>query len=168
MWHIKVKKINPSANIPYKRKEDAWYDLYGIFTKDYQIFAPGEIIMISTWIAFEIPEWKALFISERSSTWSKWIARRCGIVDSWYRWEVFVVLNNTSNKNILFYKHDDDNKLEDFIKENSLNKEDLTLYPQSKAIAQAMILDAFHYEFKEVDELSESQRWSWSLWSTNK
>lgn len=167
MWYFKVKKIKEQAIVPSKRQEDAWYDLYWIYENDYKIFNPWDIFLISIWIAIEIPQNKVFYICERSSTWSKWIARRSWIIDSWYRWEIFVALNNTSNKTIVFYKQDD-TKLDEFLKENLLTRENVVLYPQSKAIAQAMILDAYDYEVELVDELSDSQRWTWTLWSTSK
>jgi len=166
MSYIKVKKLNSKAKLLTKREEDAWYDLYWIFENNFEILYPWDIVLISTWIAIEIPQNKVFFIAERWSTWTKWIAKRAWIVDSWYRWEIFVSINNTSNKPIVFYNQEE--WLEDFLNKNNLKKNNITLYSQNKAIAQGMIFDVHHLEVKEVDELSNSERGKWALWSTNK
>lgn len=166
MSYLKVKRLKKQAVLLSKRKEDAAYDIYWLFEQDYKLLNPWEIYMVPTWIAIQIPQDKVFFICERSSTWIKWLARRAWVVDSWYRWEIFVPINNTSNKPIVFYKNEEG--LEAFLKENNLSKDNVTLYPQEKAIAQAMILHVPHIEVEEVDELSDSERWEWALWSTNK
>ena len=166
MPYLKVKRLKKEAKLLSKREEDAGYDLYGIYDQDYKLLNPWEIFMIPTWIAIEIPKDKVFYICERGSTWTKWLARRAWVVDSWYRWEIFVPINNTSNKPIIFYK--DEEGLEDFLNKNNLLKDNVTLYPQKKAIAQAMIFDVYHLEVEEVDELSDSERGEWALWSTKK
>lgn len=166
MSYLKVKKLKKEAKLLTKREEDAGYDIYWIFEKDYEILNPWDIKLIATWLAIEIPKNKVFFICERWSTWTRWLARRSGVVDSWYRWEIFVPINNTSNKPIIFYR--DENWLDEFLQKNNLEKSEVTLYPQSKAIAQAMIFDVYHLEVEEVNELSESERWEGALWSTNK
>lgn len=166
MSYLKVKKLKKQAKMLSKRKEDAGYDIYGIYEQDYKVLNPWDIYLIATWLAIEIPQDKVFFICERGSTWTRWLSRRSWVVDSWYRWEIFVPINNTSNKTIVFYK--DEDEIEGFLKENYLKQEEITLYPQSKAIAQALILDVPHLAVEEVDELSDSERGEWALWSTNK
>jgi len=166
MSYLKVQRLKKEAKLLSKREEDAGYDLYGIYDQDYKLLNPWEIFMIPTWIAIQIPKDKVFYICERSSTWTKWLARRAWVVDSWYRWEIFVPINNTSNKPIIFYKKEEG--LENFLSENKLLKDNITLYSQKKAIAQAMILDVYNLEVEEVDELSNSERAEWALWSTKK
>jgi dUTP pyrophosphatase len=165
---LKVKKFKESAIIPSKRKEDAAYDLYGIFDEDFVLLKKSEIKMISTGIGIQIPADWVFYIGERGSTGSKGIARRCGIVDSGYRGEVFIPLNNTSNKDIIFSKHEGAS-LAVYCEENNIDEMNVTIYPQSKAIAQAMILYCPHIEVEEVTDLSDdSERGSGSLGSSNK
>lgn len=155
---MKVKKLKEDAKIPFKREEDAGYDIYGVFDEEFKLLKPGETYLTPTGIAVEIPQNWVLYIAERGSTGSKGIAKRAGIVDSGYRGEIFVALNNTSQKPIVFAK-EEGMKLAEFLEENNILKEETTIYPQSKAIAQALLLHVPHVEVEEVEELdSTSQR----------
>lgn len=164
---LKIKRLNENAIMPSKRDEDAGYDLYGIFEEDFFILKPGDIKMTSTGLSIEIPNNWVFYIAERGSTGSKGIARRCGVVDSGYRGEIFVPLNNTSNKQVIFYRYNDQ-RLDNFLKENNLNKEEITLYPYSKGVGQAMLLYVPHVEIEEVHELTDSIRGDGSLGSSGK
>lgn len=164
MSYIKVKKLRKEAVILSKRDEDAAYDIYWVFEKDCFLLNPWDIYTVPTGIAIEISKDKVFYICERWSTGTKWIARRCWVVDSWYRWEIFVPLNNTWIKPIVFYK--DEKQLKKFVSENQLT--DFITYPQNKAIAQGMILNIPEIQVEVVDELSESERMDGALWSTKK
>ena len=60
-------------------------------------------------------------------------------------------------------------KLDGFLKENSLKKDDVVIYPLSKGIAQGMLLHCPHIEVEEVDELSDtSERGQGALGSSGK
>ena len=166
--YFKVKKLKEGAIVPSKREEDAGYDLYGVFEESFQILQPGEVTLIPTGIACEIPKNWVLYIGERGSTGSKGIAKRAGIVDSGYRGEIFVATNNTSNKTIVFAKHDGP-ELGTFLQRNNLNTNDVTVYLQTKAIAQALLLYVPHVQVEEVKELdSKSERGDGALGSSGK
>ncbi len=164
---FKVKKLKEGAIIPSKRPEDAAYDLYAIFEEDFKILMPGEIFMAPTGLSVEIPSDWVFYIAERGSTGSKGISRRCGVVDSGYRGEIFVPLNNTTNKPVIFAVKEGP-ALADFLEEQGLQGGEVTIYPQSKAIAQAMIMYAPHVEVEEVEELGESERGDGALGSSGK
>lgn len=90
---ISVKRLTESATIPTKsRKTDAGYDLYA--DEDMTI-CPEETKLISTGIAFAIPDGYAGLIWDRSGLGSKGIHRHAGVVDSSYRGEVKVALSNS-------------------------------------------------------------------------
>ncbi len=163
---MKIKKLKEEAIIPSKREEDAGYDFYSIFEEDFKLFMPGEIFLAPTGLAFEIPKDWVLYVAERGSTGSKGISRRCGIVDSGYRGELFVALNNTSKKPVLFYK--DEWGIDAFLQSQDLDREKVTLYPQKKAIAQGLLLYCPHVEIEVVEELSDSQRGEGALGSSKK
>ncbi len=165
--YFRVKKLKEAAILPSKRDEDAGYDLYGVVEENFILLKPGDIRMFSTGISIEIPKDWVFYVAERGSTGSKGIARRCGVVDSGYRGEIFVPLNNTSNKPILFYREDNE-FMDEFLKENSLERTEITLYPISKAITQGMLLYCPHVEVEEVDELQDSIRGENALGSSGK
>ncbi len=166
--YLKVKLLNNRAILPSKRKEDAAFDLYTTTEEDFTILKPNDIQMMPTGIAIEIPQDWVFYIAERSSAGSKGIARRCGVIDSGYRGEIFIPINNTSNKNIVLARHMDE-KLDNFLKNNNLNKEETTIYPLSKAIAQGMLIYSPHIDIEEVGELDDSsERGMGALGSTKK
>jgi dUTP pyrophosphatase len=165
---FKFKKFKDSAVTPSKKSEDAGYDLYGIFEEDFVLLKKAEIKLISIGIGIQIPNDWVFMIKERSSTGSKGIAVRSGIIDSGYRGEVFVPLNNTSNKDVIFTKHKGA-ALAVLCEKNNINESECTIYPQSKAIAQGLLLYCPHVEVQEVSELDDdSERGYGALGSTNK
>lgn len=166
--YLKVKLLHKEAKLPEKRDEDAGYDLYGIYENEFELMMPGDLKLIPTGISIEIPNDWVFYVAERGSTGSKGISRRCGVVDSGYRGEIFVATNNTSNKPIIFCKDVNSEELDKFLEENSLEKDKVTLYPQSKGIAQGMLLYCPHVEVEEVHDLSDSLRGDGALGSSQK
>ena len=166
--YLKVKQLNPKSIIPSKREEDAGYDLYGVFEEEFQVLQPGEVTLIPTGLAVQIPIGWVLYVAERGSTGSKGIARRCGVVDSGYRGEIFVATNNTSNKTVIFAKNDGPG-LAVFLQKNNYDPKDVTVYLQKKAVAQAMLLNVGHARIEIVDELdNNSERGTGALGSSGK
>lgn len=165
--YFKVKRLDSRAKLPSKREEDAGYDLYALFDEEVKILKKGEIWLAPTGISMEFPKDWMLYIAERGSTGSKGISRRCGVVDSGFRGELKVILNNTSSKDIIFIKSGI-NTQEALLKYN-LNVDLVTFYPQEKAVAQGILLYCPHVEVEEVDELdSSSQRGDGMLGSSKK
>lgn len=164
--YIKVKKLKKNAIVPSKRDEDAGYDLYAVIDEEYNILMPGEIKLMPTGISIEIPKDFVFYLAERGSTGSKGIAKRAGIIDSGFRGEIFVALNNTSNKPVIFYKNEA--IINDLLKSKGFSIENVTLYPLTKAIAQGLLLYCPHVEIEEVNELGESLRGTGILGSSKK
>lgn len=165
---LKVKKLSERAILPSKRDEDAGYDLYGLFDEDPKFLYPGEIYMVPLGISTEFPKDYVLYVVERSGSGSKGISTRAGVIDSGYRGEIKTPLNNTSDKLIVFT-----NLSEEEIRENYKDKIEgyenkLVVYPQSKGIAQAMLLYCPHVEIEEVYELGESIRMEGGFGSSGK
>jgi len=102
--YLKLKTLNKGAKILKKREEDAGYDIYAIFKDEIEFLEPGEIKIFRTGLSIEFPKNWVFLIAERGSTGTKGIAKRSGIIDSGYRGELFIPLNNTTNKIVVFYK----------------------------------------------------------------
>ncbi len=168
---IKFLKTSEKAIIPEKRKEDAGFDLYPVYEYDPIFLYPGDIIMLNTKLKLEFPEEYVFIIKERGSTGTKGLSARAGIIDSGYRGELILVINNTSNKLIIIT-----DKEEEYIKTNFFEKiegyeEKIVLYPQKKAIAQGILLYKPNPKIIEVfseEELEESERKEGLLGSTGK
>ncbi len=166
--YFKVKRLSPEAVLPSKREEDAGYDIYACPEEDFILLRQSEIFLMPTKLSMQIPKDWVLYVAERGSTGSKGIAKRCGIIDSGYRGEVFIVLNNTSTKPVVFAKKEGES-LAVFLEEMGLGKEEVTIYPLTKAIAQCLLLYAPHAKVEEVEGLEEkSERGSGALGSSKK
>jgi len=157
---MKVKKLHADAVVPEKDKGNGGYDLYT--TDDNILLEAGKIHFFPTGISIEIPtEWTFL-LRERGSTGTKGISVRAGVIDSNYRGEIFVAINNTTNHPILFTR--DTN--------STINCSNLTVgtitYDLNKGIAQGLLVHTPHAEIEVVDELSDTERGEGKLGSTGK
>lgn len=166
---IKFAKVKSNAIIPSKKEEDAGYDIYACFDEDFIIIEPHVIKMIPTGIASAFSEDYVMVLKERGSTGTKGMAIRCSIVDSGYRGEWFVPINNTTDNFIIISKIGrNELKLDDLIPLNSTT----TVYPYSKAIGQALLLPVPKVKVKEVsyEDLKEieSSRGTGALGSSGK
>ena len=156
-------RIRPDAVIPSKHDEDAGYDIYACFNEEYIEIEPGKIKLISTGIATALPKGFFMQLNERSSSGSKGLSIRCGVVDSGYRGEIFVAINNTTNKPIIICK---DENLSNF------DENKYTVWPYQKAIAQGVILPVPEFKIKEVSykqlQNIESKRGATALGASGK
>jgi len=133
-------KVNKDAIIPTKRSEDAGYDLYPCFEQETIVIAPNEVVFISTGVACAFNQGSMLKIYERGSTGSRCMSVRAGVVDSGFRNEIVVMINNTSNLSIVISSSS-------YVLENSYN---CIVYPKNKAIAQAVLVKLDESESEEI------------------
>ena len=152
---VKIKKLNPNAVIPkYAKVGDAGMDLVATtIIKD-----TPEQITYGMGIALEIPEGFVGLIFPRSSVRKTGLdlSNAVGVCDSGYRGE----LQATFNKIFGGERFYDETK----------NTEDTSndFYKVGDRIAQIMIIPYPPIEFKEVDELSDSERGEGGFGSTGK
>ena len=97
-------KVREGAIIPTKNKEDAGRDVYANFDEDYMIIYPNSTAMIPTGIASACNDDYYIQLEERGSTGTKGMSQRCGVIDSGYRNEWFVLITNTNNHIIIISK----------------------------------------------------------------
>ena len=133
---ILFAKVRPEAIIPSKREEDGCYDIYACFDENVITICPNEIKLIPTGIASSFESKYRAELRERGSSGTKGLSRRAGQIDSGYRGEWLVPINNTTNKYIIIAKEPDVIKAE-LTKILNIDVDTLfTIYPYSKAIAQ--------------------------------
>ncbi len=141
---LKIKKLDERATIPtYGTVDAAAADLYALLDNETTI-NPGEMVMIGTGLAMEIPKGYVGLIYARSSLGSKKglaPANKVGVIDADYRGEVKVPLYNHS-------------------------KEPQTVSPNER-IAQIIFTPYLKADFKEVDTLDETIRGAGGFGSTN-
>lgn len=159
---IYFSKLREDAIIPSKRDEDGAYDIYANFLEEEMIINPNEAKMIPTGIASAFSkDWRIVF-QERGSTGSIGLKVNAGLIDSGFRGEWFVILNNCSNKSIHITK----------TVEKTTILLDKVLYPYIKAICQAKTQQVPKVGIKEIpyDELIKftSDRGIGSLGSSGK
>lgn len=146
-YNIKVKKLTKEAKLPtHGSAAAAGYDLYADLKGDYNlIIQPHQTILVGTGIAMELPENTFLGIYPRSGLASKKGLRpaNCvGVIDSDYRGEVMVALHNDTNET---------QTIED-----------------GERIAQGILQMYIPMKFKEIEELSDTERGEGSFGSTGK
>ena len=123
-------KVKAEATIPTKREEDGCYDIYACFEEPELLIKPHEIVTVPTGIASAFSSKYRIDVQrERGSTGSIGLVPRCGQIDSGYRGEWFLKLQNTTDKNIVISKLYNDKK----------EFEDTVYYPYSKAVVQAAV-----------------------------
>lgn len=154
--NVKFAKVRPDAIIPSKCDEDMGFDIYACFDEDYMVIEPHETKLIPTGLASACDPGYGFLLFERGSTGSKGIARRCGVIDSGYRGEWFVGLTNTTNKKLYISKIEKEKIVDELYDADGMGKawgslfskvapirgsleNGITVYPYSKAIAQALI-----------------------------
>ncbi|MFW6030013.1 MAG: dUTP diphosphatase [Halanaerobiales bacterium] len=158
---IYFEKVKENAIIPSKNKENGGYDIYACFEEEQIIIKPGEIKLIPTGIATAFNNKYVAFVRERGSTGSCGMSIRAGVIDSGYRGEWFIPINNTTHKAIIIGK--------------SFDKDDKyynlkTFHFAEKAIAQFILTRAYHLETEVVDDINQfdSIRGEGKLGSTKK
>ena len=160
MIEIKFAKLTDGAKIPSKRDED----LKG---SSFILIPPHTTKMIPTGIASIIPQSHCFILKERGSTGTKGMAQRCGVIDSGYRGEWLVPITNTTDRYLYIYDDNCD------IQGTWLGNSDaLILYPASKAICQALLVEVPQTKITEisVEELKtdETERGDGKLGSSGK
>lgn len=143
---VKVKRLHPDAIIPkYAKPGDAGFDLVAV---EEVIIAPGETFLVSTGLAFEIPEGYELQIRPRSGMSAKTklrIANAPGTIDSGYRGEVKIIVNNIDEWNSF-----------------------AEMIAPGDRIAQGVLQRVPKARFEVVESLSESDRGEGGFGSTGK
>jgi dUTP pyrophosphatase len=122
-------KTKNQAIVPSKRSEDAGYDLYSCFEEANITLFPGDITLVPTGICMAFSSNYVFFIKERSSTGVIGLSTRMGVIDSGFRGEIMIGLNNTSNKIISIEKN-----ISSIAVQN-----DIIRFPYTKAIAQGVL-----------------------------
>lgn len=132
---VPVKILNEYAKIPTQGSSDAaGNDLYAAITEPISI-PPHTTVKIGTGLSFELPPCTFIGIFPRSGIATKRGLRpaNCvGVCDPGYRGEYIVALHNDTNET--------------------------QIVEPGERIAQMILLPFISMKFKEVDELSETER----------
>ena len=98
---IKFAKLVDSATIPSGRDEDLGIDFYSYDKRMLTVtLKPHIVYQLPTGIIMAMDDGYGMILKERSSLGSKGIALRAGVIDSGYRGEVIICLENTTDNDI--------------------------------------------------------------------
>ena len=161
MNSIYFAKLKDEAIIPSKREEDGAFDVYACFDEPYKMIQPHETVLIPTGISSAFSSQYVAIIKERSSTGSKGIGQRCGVIDSGYRGEWFIAITNHNPQPLVIAKSATPQSFPECI-----------VYPYEKAICQCLMVEVPKLQIKEIssDELlaMESERGTGGFGSSGK
>jgi len=135
-----VAPLHEGVRIPTKRPEDGCYDIYADFPGDFLVIRPLDIVSVPTGLVTAWPSGYRFELRERGNTGIRAMAIRAGQIDSGYRYEWFVLVNNTSLRPIIITKKVDQyfDMYGNFVGDPALS-ECVTIYPYTKAICQAAL-----------------------------
>lgn len=131
---IPIKILNPAASVPAHAYDDGDAGVDLISVAELTLKA-GERALVPTGIAVAIPSGFGGFVQPRSGLAAKYgitLPNSPGLIDSNYRGEIKVIMQNSGNKDVEIRVGD--------------------------RIAQLVIMPVEHADFQLVDELPESRR----------
>lgn len=141
---IKIKKTHQDAIIPaYQTAGASGFDMHSV--QEYKVYA-GQVLLVDTGVAFEIPEGYELQVRPRSGLSFKTplrIANSPGTVDADFRDSIKVIIENRSDN------------------------EEYTI-KKGERIAQGIICPVIQAKFVEADDLSDTVRGTSGFGSTGK
>ena len=187
-------KVRPDAIIPTKNDEDAGYDIYANFEGDYMVVRPHFTRLIPTGIASAMSDKYYLQVQERGSTGVIGMKYGAGVIDSGFRGEIFMCINNINSHYIIISKLSKEELIDKYgekdeegdieIPVDPLKPEDGSLWfllggkfnpiihPYKKAIGQLIVHEVPTMNVKEVtyEDLMQipSKRGTGKLGSSNK
>jgi dUTP pyrophosphatase len=140
---IYFARLYREAIIPSKWDEDAGYDIYGCWADENIVIQPHETLLLPAGIASAFPSSYVMILKERGSTGCIGISQRSGVIDSGYRGEWMVPVTNLNTKPLVITKEQNPETRE-------IMSEDYIVYPYSKAICQAILLEVPTSFTKEI------------------
>ncbi len=159
---LKIVRCHPDAKLPYKREEDGCYDLYACFDENELMWEVGDIKLVGTGLKTYFSNEYFIQLHEKSSAFKQRLLMRSGIIDSGYRGEIFVCLENNTDKPIEISKSINDYEItEDYIR-----------IPYNKSICQFSLQKVEKSSILEIsqEELDtyKSERGEGAIGSTGK
>ena len=166
-------KIRESAKVPCKKVEDEGYDLYADFEEKFFVIGAGETKAVPTGIAAAFSSDYYAQVEERSSLAKIGIKKSGGVMDSGYRGEYLIMLYNTNKKSFVISKESAETLADEFeVNGVKYKKEDVILYPYTKAVCQIVMHEVPKLDSKEIsyEELKAipSERGAGGFGSSNK
>lgn len=136
--------VKSSNSINY---ESQWACAFDFSVESDTVIEPGEMKLVETGVVIKVPQWTALLVLERSSTYKKFkvgLANKVGLIDNDYCGD-----NDTIKLAVINYSNDT-----------------VTLEKGTR-IAQWLFVSIEKPNFIYVDKMSETDRWGFGSTGTN-
>lgn len=134
------------------KQQTEWAAGYDICSAVWYVVRPNEIKLIKTWVKMVLDEWTVAFVCLRSSMpLKRWLIIPNGIwvIDSDYRWEVWIEVMNVTSEDIVIEKWD---RVWQIVVQTIPNLELETTISENT--------------FNFFDEVYPTDRGEWGFWST--
>lgn len=165
--NVAVRKLHPEATIPvYAKPGDAGFDFVAI---EDVFIEPGQTVMIRTGLAFGIPSGFEIQVRPRSGVSAKHklrVANAPGTIDSGFRGEVCIILENTnyegqnSTPQVKTITGKNHNAYPEYHEKGTY------LIRRGDRIAQGVLAEVPTAVFKETERLDETERGEGGFGST--
>lgn len=155
--NVNIKRLHEDAVIPkYAHDGDAGVDLVAI---EDVIIEPGETALVKTGLAFELPDGYEIQIRPRSGITLKTKLRvQLGTIDSHYRGEVGVIVDNTHRRRLSANDWYALSIEEKSIKGPAVHPIKTYIIRKGDRICQAVIAPVIRANIQEVHELNKTER----------
>ena len=148
---LRFAKIRETARVPSKRDEDAGFDMYADFAEDFLVIGTRETKAVPTGIAVAFSSKYYAQIEERSSMAKIGIKKSGGVFDSGYRGEYLIMTYNTNKRPFIISKIDAEDLADEFEVDGvTYKKDDVILYPYTKAICQMVMQEIPKFDVQEI------------------
>lgn len=158
---LKIKKLHPDAVVPkYQTSGASGFDLHAL--EDISI-DPGKTVLIKTGLSIAVDLGYELQVRPRSGLSFKTplrVANSPGTIDTDYRGEVCVIMENTAHGRTAKFDSEHNAYINGFMETVQIKKGD--------RIAQGVICPVLQVEFEEVENLDETERGNGAYGSTGK
>lgn len=144
---IYFARVKDSAKIPFKREEDAGYDIFACVDHPFIQIPAFATVQIPTGISSAFSSKYYFQLHERGSTGIMGISQRSGVIDSGYRGEWFVPITNLNSRTLYIVNSSVAN---DFVPSDPW--EDCLVFNGEKAICQAILLPVPKIRIAEVSK----------------
>lgn len=170
MLDLVYGRVNNEVRELVKRDEDAGYDLFvnpvwfrENYPEGFAVIQPQELLIIPAGIVTAFSKDYVGLLFERGSTGVRCMSKRAGVIDSGFRNEWMIPINNTGDKVIILYDPALHEALEDL--------DDFTYYSIKKGIGQVIFMQLPDTNISELPvsmvETIASERGTKMLGSTN-
>ena len=138
-------------------KQTDWAFAYDLKSREDVVIKPWEVCVVKTWVKVRLPKWIWMLVYTRSSLPIKKkliMANWVWVIDSDYRWEVWLILMNISKEDVSIQAWE---RLWQCVFQREIGNL-FCCCVKTEVISEE--------DFDNFDKLFPTDRWEWWYWST--